>query len=94
MATVNGMVSLFVMSWLTTWFVLMVIYLGVLTAVNTLNGLWRHYQQQRQRRRKAIAELTRIDRQATAAVESIYVGYALAQTLIRDEITLLDRADR
>jgi len=70
---VIGTVSPFLVSWLLTWALLMVVYLGLLAAVDRLRTPWRSCQRARQYRRATAGEIARIDREASESALRIVV---------------------
>lgn len=84
-ATVIGTVLLLLGTWLLTWALLMVGYLGLLAIVDHLTIRWQHYQRVRQYRRAVAAELMRMDRETVASVQRIRSAFTVAQRLIRTE---------
>ena len=91
MASLSGNVTAFPATWLFWCVVLTIAYVALLFGVHALLTAHDRRQHARQRHRQ---ELARIDRQATAAVESIYAGYAVTQKRIRDEIAQRDATGR
>ena len=85
MATVIDAFSLFLVSWLLTWALLMIVYLGVLALLDHLAAQWQRFQRARQYRRALRAELMRIDRETVASVERVNSAFMLAQRLVRDQ---------
>jgi len=82
---VIGNVVLLLASWLLTWALLMIVYLGLVVAVDQLRERWQHHQRARQYRHAVAAELKQIDRETVASVQRINSAFILAQRLIRDE---------
>lgn len=80
-----GDVLEFFVTWLVTWALLMVVYLGVLALADHLKARWRRYQRMRQHRRAVAAELMRIDSEAIASAQRINSAFMVAQRLIRDQ---------
>jgi hypothetical protein len=81
---VIGSVLQFLATWLLTWAVLMVLYIGLLVAIDQVTHLWHGHQRARQHRRAAAVELARIDAEAVASVKRINLAFAVAQRLIRE----------
>jgi biopolymer transport protein ExbB/TolQ len=85
MAAVIGSVVLFLATWLLTWALLMIVYFGVLAAVDFLGDQWRRYQRVRQYRRAVAAEVLRIDAETISSIERINSAFVAAQRLVRQE---------
>lgn len=79
-----GNILLFLVIWLPTWAVLMIVYFGVLAAVDHLLAALRRYRRVQQYRRAAAVELASIDAEAVASIERINSAFAMAQRLIRE----------
>jgi len=80
-----GNVLLFLVTWLVTWALLMVVYFGLLAAVDHLRAGWRRCQRVRQYRHAVAAERMRIDRETVASVARMGTAFLVAQQLVRNE---------
>lgn len=80
-----GYVLQFLVTWLVTWALLMILYLGVVAVLDHLKARWRRYQRMQQHRRAVAAELMRIDGEAIASVQRINSAFMVAQRFIRDQ---------
>ena len=69
---------------LLLWALLMIVYLGCLTAVELVRAEWAQYRRRRWYKRAVAAEIARIDRAAYESVHRIGAAFTVAQELMRD----------
>lgn len=80
----DTLVSL-LLTWLLLWAALCLLYAVLLFGLDYLASVWQRHQQAKRQRPAHLAELARIDQQATAAMQRIGAAYVIAQQLIRTE---------
>jgi hypothetical protein len=78
MATVTDAILLFIVTWLGTWAMLMVLYLCTVLTVDYLRGRWQRYHRMGQRGRDAQAQTALIQHQAEDAIMRMSAMYAAA----------------
>ena len=85
MAATIGVALAALASWLALWALVMIFYLGCLTAVDLVKAKWRQHQRKQQYKRAVAAEIARIDRATHASVHRIGSAFIVAQQVVRNQ---------